>query len=324
MKNLQKVKRMIGQAKAIVVGCHINPDGDTIGSMLSLALGLEKIGKKVFMLSQDGVPHKFANLPGANRIRHSLVKKDLIRHKPDLAISVDCSTKELLGRSYKVFQEAATIIEIDHHEFRRPFGDIALIDDKAAAVGEIIYELLRNLKIPISKDIAQNILTSIIVETNSFRLPNVRAKTFDLCSQLMKSGVDFYHLSEVVYWSKTRESELLIGLCISRCQFLQKGKIVWSIIWDSDFSKMQGKDEDVDSVASEMLAIKGVEVSVFFREKKHHRLRVSLRSKGVVNVAQVAEAFGGGGHYDVAGCVLDNTDKERQRLLNAVKEKVEA
>ena len=134
----------------------------------------------------------------------------------------------------------------------------------------------------------------------------------------MRKGVDFYHLSELVYWSKSKEAEILIGLCISRCQFLEKGKIVWSVIRREDFLRVKGKDEDVDSVASDMLAIKGVEVSVFFREKTKKRLRVSLRSKGSVNVAQIAEKFSGGGHYDVAGCVLTNTEGEIQTFLQII------
>ncbi len=322
MKNLKLAKKAIVEAKVIVVACHINPDGDTIGSLLSLALGLEQKGKKVFMLSQDGVPQKFTTLPGAERIVKRLPKATFGYPKIDLAISVDCSTKELLGKVYDIFEQAQTILEIDHHEFRRPYGDISLVDEKAAAVGEIIYELLKSLRVNINQEIAQNILTSIVVETNSFRLPNVRPKTFDLCSKLMRVGVDFYHLSELVYWSKSREAEILIGLCISRCQFLHHNKIVWSIIHESDFAKMKGKDEDVDSVASEMLAIKDVELSVFFREKNKDALRVSLRSKGAINVAQIAEEFGGGGHYDVAGCVLQNRDEEIQKLLKVVDEKL--
>ncbi len=319
MNNLNQAQKVILNSKVIVIACHTNPDGDTIGSLLSLALGLEKVGKKVFMLSQDGLPKNFVTLPGSDRIIRKLETSHKYYDKIDLAISVDCSTRELLGKSYEVFKVAKTILEIDHHAFRRPFGDICLLDEKAAAVGEIIYELLKSLKIRIDKDIAQNILTSIIVETNSFRLPNVRPRTFELCSKLMKKGVDFYHLSELVYWSKSKKSELLIGLCISRCQFLYKDKIVWSVIRKSDFSKIQGKDQDVDSVASEMLAIKGVEVSIFFREKTKRKLRVSLRSKGSVNVAQIAEIFGGGGHYDVAGCILENSDEEMKRMLGVIK-----
>lgn len=322
MQNIIHAKRAIEEAQTIVIACHINPDGDTIGSLLSLGLGLQKMGKKVFLLSQDGVPKKYVTLPGADLIHKSWKKEYGSLQKLDLAISVDCSTRELLGKSYDVFRFAKKIIEIDHHEFRRPFGDIALIDENAAAVGEIIYDLLHCMKIPIGTAIAQNILTSIVVETNSFRLPNVRPKTFDICSSLMKVGVDFYHLSELVYWSKSKEAEILIGLCISRCEFLCKGKIVWSIIRTSDFSKVKGKDEDVDSVASDMLAIKGVAVSVFFREKTQSVYRVSLRSKGAVNVARIAEKFGGGGHFDVAGCILKNHDEEIKKMLDAISQVV--
>jgi len=323
MKNLQRAKKQILKSRNIIVACHINPDGDTIGSLLSLGLGLESLGKKVFMLSQDGIPQRYHSLPSAHRIKRTL---DPQLRKPgmiDLAISVDCSTKELLGFVYSYFHESKFVLDIDHHEFRRPFGDFSLIDEKAAAVGEIVHVLLNALQIPITPDIAQNILTSIIVETNSFRLPTVRPTTFDLCSKLIKRGIDFYQLAEMVYWTQTKEATVLMGLCLSRCQFSNQGKIAWSIVREVDFYKHKAKDEHVDSVASDMLAIKGVEIAVFFREKSKKILRVSLRSKGHINIAQVAEVFQGGGHFDVAGCVLPNTKKSIKALLSETQKLLE-
>ncbi|MBI4974537.1 MAG: DHH family phosphoesterase [Candidatus Omnitrophica bacterium] len=188
IKGIYQAKRKILEAKDIVISGHRNPDGDSIGSVLSLGLGLERLGKRVFMVSQDGVPKRYKQLPGATRI---------IRRAsgaPDLAISVDCGTKEMLGETFDIFKKAKSILEIDHHEYRKSFGDISLIDHKAAAVGELIYILLADLNIGVTKDMALNILTSIIVETNSFRLPNIRALTFDICAKLIKMRLDFYKL----------------------------------------------------------------------------------------------------------------------------------
>lgn len=309
MLDFKTVKQKIIKARDIAIANHINPDGDSIGSLLSLGLGLERLGKRVYMVSADGVPKRYRFLPGAKRIIKNVSKA------VDLAIAVDCSNKEILGRAYSIFKKAKDILEIDHHEFKRPFGNLFLVDYKAAAVGELIYLLLGELKVHIDKDIAQNLLTSIIVETNSFKLPNVRPLTFEICTELIKKGVDFYKLVDKVFWSRTKESAMLSGICLARCKFIDNGRLAWSIIRMKDFDRIKGEDEDIDAVADEIRAIQGVEIVVLFREKNSKRLRVSLRSKDKINVASVAEYYRGGGHYDIAGCSIPNNPESVHELL---------
>jgi len=306
---LKKAAAAILQAESIVISCHVNPDGDCIGSMLALGRGLKNIGKKVFLLSQDGVPERYRSLPGAGEVRR---RGD---EKVDLAIAVDCNDRHMLGKSFEAFERAKKILEIDHHEFRVPFGDIALIDTKAGAVGEIIFGLMKELKISFNQDIAQNILTSIIVETNSFSLPNVRVFTFKICAELLDTNLDFVKLTEMVYWMKTREQVLLSGICLSGGKFLKGRRIVWSEVKGSDFRKVGGKDEDVDAVADEMRKIKEVRIVVLFRQREKGLLRISLRSKGRINVAGLAQLFGGGGHYDVAGCTIADKAELRRKVI---------
>lgn len=310
MDNFRRIKNKIKAAKAIAISGHINPDGDSIGSLLSLGLGLSSLNKRIFMLSADPIPERYTSLPSAR----SIIRKTTC--PIDLAIAVDCSNKEILGETFDTFKNAKDILEIDHHEFRRPFGNISFIDYKAAAVGELIYVLLKKLNIKITPKIAQNLLTSIIVETDSFRLPNIRPLTFEIVAKLIKINIDFYKLVDTVFWSKTKESVVLTGICLARCRFLKADKIVWSIIRQDDFLKINGKDEDVDAVADQMRAIKSVKIAVLLREKTKGKLRVSLRSKEKINIAQIAEFFGGGGHFDVAGCTIENKPKTIQKLLS--------
>ncbi|MDD4894354.1 MAG: DHH family phosphoesterase [Candidatus Omnitrophica bacterium] len=309
MFDFKTVKSRILKAKNIIISGHVNPDGDSIGSLLSLGLGLEKLGKNVYMVSVDGVPKRYRFLPGANRItRHT--------DRPvDLAIAVDCSNKEILGHTYKIFKNAKDILDIDHHEFKRPFGNLFLVDYKAAAVAELIYLLLGELKIDIDKDMAENLLTSIIVETNSFRLPSIRPLTFEICKELIKKGVDFYKLVDMVFWSRTKESAILTGICLTRCKFIEGNRLAWSIIRKKDFELIKGEDEDIDGAADEIRSIQGVEIVVLFREKSDKSLRVSLRSKDKINVASIAEYYKGGGHFDIAGCSIPNNQKSIRKLL---------
>lgn len=300
----------------MAIASHINPDGDSIGSLLSLGLGLEQIGKRVHLISEDGVPQRYRNLPGANRIVRSVARP------VDLAIAVDCSNREILGRTYNYFQKASHILEIDHHDFRRPFGDRSFIDRKAAAVGEMIYLLLESLEVNITKDIAQNMMTSIIVETNSFRLPNIRRFTFELCAKLVDVGLDVYKLVDMVFWSRRKQAAILSGMCLAKCKFRRGGKVVWSIIEKKEFEKIGGSVEDVDAVPDEMRSIKNVKVAVLFRENSNRMLRVSLRSKEGINVASIAEQYHGGGHFDVAGCNIPNNPGSVQKFLRQVENAV--
>ncbi len=309
--DLKKVHKIISGSNDIAIAGHINPDGDCIGSLLALGIGLESIGKRVHLLLQDPVPRKYKDLPYADKIKTG------VRKAPDLAITVDCNAEDMVGKPFDMMRKARCVVAIDHHEYRKPFGDLSIVDTKAASVGEMVFDLLKYLKISITRDIARNILTSIIVETNSFRLPVVRPVTFSVCAEMLKTGVDYHDISELVYWSRTRQEALLSAICMDRMVFLKKGRIAWSEILRKDFAGIKGKDEDVDAVADDMRMIDTVKIAILFREKSAKLLRVSLRSKDGINVASLARKYGGGGHFDCAGCHIPNDGKTKHDMLRA-------
>lgn len=310
-KEFKKIRRAILGARSIAISGHVNPDGDSIGSLLALGLGLRGMRKKVYMLCQDEIPLNYRSLPGAGRIVKTINKK------VDLAIAVDCSIMDLLDNNIPVFKKAKSILEIDHHEFRKPFGDLQFIDCGAAAVGELVYILLKKLDIRINRGIAENILTSIIVETNLFRLPNVRPAVFSICAELLKKGINFSRVADKVYGLKTKEAMILSAVCLLKAKFLKGGKIIWSVITKKDLDAAGAGDYDADAIASEMNSMKGVEIAVLFREKNSGTLRVSLRSKGDINIGKLAQDHMGGGHFDVAGCSIPNNRREVRRILSS-------
>jgi len=312
MKEFKKIVHTIRRARTIAISGHVNPDGDSIGSLLALGLGLGSLGKKVYMLCQNKIPSNYRALPGIDGMVKTIDKR------VDLAIAVDCSIIDLLDKNILIFKKAKSILEIDHHEFRRSFGDMQLIDCKASAVGELIYSILKKMNIKITQEIAENILTSIIVETNLFKLPNIRPFTFKICAELLKTGVNFPKLVNKVYGPKTREAMILSALCLLRAKFLKKGRIVWSTITKRDLDMVGARDYDTDAIASEINSMKGVEITVLFREKNRHILRVSLRSKGDISIGKIAQEYKGGGHSDIAGCYIPNDKKSISRILSSV------
>jgi len=313
IRNFNSIRRALLKARSVAISGHINPDGDSIGSILALGLALESLGKKVYMLCQDDVPPGYKYLPGATRLLKTT------KSRVDLAIAVDCSVIELLDKNIQVFKKAKSILEIDHHAYRKAFGDLRIIDHEAAAVGELIYLLLAKCGITITRDISENLLTSIIVETNLFKLTNVRWYTFKVCAELLSTGLNFYQLVEKVYGPKTRQTMMLLGMVLLRAKFLKNGAIVWSIIRKDDLKKVGGKEYDADAIANELRSIKGVRIAVLFREKNDRMLRVSLRSAAYdIDVGKIAWNHEGGGHFDIAGCFIANNKRHMRNILSEV------
>jgi len=310
------IKKHLLSANTIAISGHTNPDGDSIGALLSLGLGLEQLGKQVYMICSDEIPRKYSTLPGIDKV----VKTN--DFSVDLAIAVDCGSKEMIGPAFRVFENAEYILEIDHHQSRAPFGDIEFVDAAVSSAGELVYILLCELDVTITTDIAQNIMTSILVETNSFRLPGILFHTFEVCADLLQVGVDFYKLAETVYWVTSKETALLSGACLNRCRFLDDNQLAWSYISRKDLARFDACDFDADPVIEKIRSIQGVKIAILFREKDKKSLRVSFRSKKGLNVAALAELFGGGGHMSAAGCTILRKKKLQKKIITLARELV--
>lgn len=303
--------KTLRRARKVAILSHVNPDGDTLGCQLALGLALMRLGKHVSMLNPDGVPTRFQFLPGSELVRSRAPEGARF----DAAVAVDCGGRSQLGKLEKAFFRAKTTIQIDHHDFGDAFGKIQVLEEEASAVGEIVYDMIRALRVEVTPAIATCILTSIIVDTGAFRFSNIRPKTFDVCGDLVKKGVDLLHLIEESYWKKTRSCARLSGHCVANSHFSQDGRLAWTTVYQRDFKRYHAKLPDVDAVADDLRAIEGVKIAAVFRETDKKRFRVSLRSRHGINVAMVARQFGGGGHHNSAGCSIRNLESEKQKLL---------
>lgn len=313
-KNIKEVVRAIGKAQTILIVSHVNPDGDAIGSQLGLGLALLHAGKKIILACEDPVPVHLQFLPGSELVTPN------VSEEADLSIAVDCGSANRMGSIRRTFFKAKNTVQIDHHDFGEPFGKIQVLEEEASAVGEIIYEIVRALKLEITQPIASCLMTSIIIDTGSFRFSNLRSKTFDICGKLIRCGVDLRHLIEEAYWKKSRPMARLLGHCFLNADFSEDGSVAWIEVSQKLIQRLGAKLSDADSVADDLRAIEGVKAAVVFRQVGNGEYRVSLRSKHGMNVAIVAKMFGGGGHHNSAGCTLKHYEKDRSKLLKAVAE----
>lgn len=259
---------------------------------------LRSLGKSVVPLSADGVPEIYSWLPGASEIRTDA------EGPFDLAIVCDASSPQRLGSVGKRVLEAADSVVIDHHAGNGGFGRVRIVDPHAAATGELVYSLLREMRIRFNKDIADCLLCAIVTDTGSYRFLNVTATTFQVSAALMRYGACPAAISELVFETRSKASLKLLGRALDALEVTPDGRISWSVITARDFAELGATDEDTEGIVTHVRAVRGSEIAVLFRELPEGKVRVSLRSRRDADVSVVAERFGGGGHRSAAGCTL--------------------
>ena len=291
---------------SFLVTSHARPDGDAIGSALAAMHLLEGMGKRVVVTFADAIPRAFASLPGASRIQHKQPPEML-----DVALVLECDSVERTG-----FGElaGALLVNIDHHHSGLRYGAVNWIDPQAPAVGAMLYDLAVATGAPLTGAFASCIYAAVLTDTVGFTLPTTTAKTFDLARHLLELGADAAAISDAVYFSQ-RESKLrLLGSALRGLQIT--GPVAWTAVTRADMEATGAGTEDTEGIVQHLIGVEGVRAAALLRELPDGlRLRASLRSKGEVNVATVAESFGGGGHRNASGCTVNGPLERATRQL---------
>ena len=296
-RTLLNLLKLIKTNKKFLIVSHISPEGDAIGSSIALALGLEKMGKSVYVLNRDPVPDILKFLPSAK-----IVTRKIPSGKFDVMFIVDCPNMERTGLKNL---RAKITVTIDHHLLLSqviPKQSLNLIDPKASATGELVYKLLHSLHVTIDKAIATNLYTAILTDTGGFRYSNTTPESLKIASRLVAAGADPWEITKEVYENFSFNRLRLVSLCLPTIE--KKGKITSITVTRDMFKKTKTSIEDTESIVDFPRQIKGSEVALLFREDRKNLYKISLRSKGKVNVAKIAKTFGGGGHANAAGCKL--------------------
>lgn len=299
--SLEQVKTAILNAERIVIGTHLHPDGDALGSALGLTWALRALGKTVEPLCQDTVPANLRFLPGAEFMR---VEPTL--PAVDLAVIVDLETISRLGRLAPFFAGMDRKVTIDHHVPDKALGDIRLVDEHAASTAELVYRVVRALEVEITPNIATCLLTGLVTDTGGFRFAATRPRHLVLASRLMRAGADICMINEEAYENRSLAAQKLLGRALSNLVASEDGLIVWSTLGTDDFAATGALEEDTEGIVNQVRMVSGALVAALFREHKPGKIRVSLRSRGDIDVAEMARALGGGGHKNAAGISYDS------------------
>jgi phosphoesterase RecJ-like protein len=292
MDHLEQVLHHIKEHRHFLVTSHTRPDGDAVGSSLAMAQVLRKMGKTAQVVLGDAVPVIYRPLPHADTILHT----SSVNGHYDAAVILECDS---LVRTRLQGLEGHFLISIDHHATSKPFANVNWIDPGACAVAEMVFRLACAAGVKITPDIATCLYAAVLTDTGSFCFSPTNAQTFDLAKSLVEYGADPARIAQSIYFSTPTSKMRLLGAALSSLH--REGSMAWMWVTRQDMDRCGALDEDCEGLVNYALSIAGVEVAVFFREIADDRVRVSIRSKGAVNVAGLAEKFGGGGHECASG-----------------------
>ncbi len=317
-----RIAAALRAAERILLVNHVDPDGDTLGSTLALALALEGLGsgieKRVTVGSDGGVPANFAYLPGAARV----LREHPVGAAFDLALTMECGTLSRCGRFASVVAQAPLIAAIDHHESHTVYAQLDDWDPRAAAAGEMTADLIRLLEAPITPPIATALLTALATDTGVFRFPTVRPETLRLGAALMEAGGNLTAIVEAVYEQRSLAATRLLGYALLRTTLAEDGAVAYTTLTESLARAAGARPEDSAGIVGALRAIAGVKVAVVFEETPDG-ISVSIRARGGVQAHVIAEALGGGGHPAAAGCVVPPPMEQAvARTLEAVREEL--
>ena len=280
-----------------VIASHARPDGDAIGSQMAMAYALRELGKDVVIVNADAAPATLQPFPGVADIR---IAPDA-GGPFDAAIIMECGD---LARTGVAGLDRAFVINIDHHPGNTNYGQINWFDAGAAACAEMVFDVVRALGAPLSLDIATHLYLGIVTDTGSFHYSSLSPRTFDICRQLLEAGVDPVRLSRQVFDSNTIGRLRMFGAVSQAMDVDPSGRIV-ALYLDRAIATAAGGDfDDTDGLINQPLTVKDIQAVVFFKQVEGNQYRVSMRSKGTIDIGAIAKTYGGGGHRNAAGCTV--------------------
>ena len=320
MKNAPELARIAEAIRArqrFVVSSHARPDGDAIGSQLAMAYALRALGKEVHLVNADPAPPPLQAFPGVTDIEIAMtVEGDF-----DAAIIMECGD---LGRTGVAGLDRFFVINIDHHPGNTEYGQVNWFDPAAAACGEMVFDLVLALGVPLSREIATHVYLAILTDTGSFHYSSISPRTFDICRQALEAGVDPVSVARNVYDSNHMGRLRLFGSVLGGMQVDESGRIAVVYLNHTMAREAGGTYEDTDGLINLPLTVKEIQAVIFFKEVQGDEYRVSMRSKGAIDIAAVAKAYGGGGHKNAAGCSATGPlDSLRHAFVQKVRHAVE-
>ena len=315
---LGQIREAILSRQRFLITSHARPDGDSIGSQLAMAFALAALGKSVRIVNADPAPEHYQEFPGMDRIE---IAPRVEHPDVDAVIVMECSD---LSRTSVAGLEGQFIINIDHHAGNRMYGAINWYDLSAAACGEMVFDVIAALGVPLTPEIATHIYLAILTDTGSFHHSNITPRTFEICRQCVESGVNPAVMARRVFDSNSFGKLKLIGALLDDMELVDDGRLAVLHLTDEMLQSAGATNNDTEGLINLPLTAREIQAVIFFKIGADGVVRVSMRSKYDVDVRQVASAYGGGGHKNAAGFtaqgkVADVKNEILGRMVEAIR-----
>lgn len=312
---LSRIQESIHSDDAFLITTHVNPDGDSVASVLLVAALLKHHGKRYRIIMSDPVPRKFDFLSNIEGIQ--FYDEKVHRPSEKTVFVVDATSLERIGDVKNIIPEDATIINIDHHMSNVTFGAVNLICENESSTAEVVYELLQFMEVPVTPEIATIVYTGVVCDTGRFLFPNTTLKSLSVCTEMVRQGAVADDIAKKIYCRTSQNTIRALAGALSTLEFHFDGAVSCMSLNNGFLQCSEGVD--TEGFVDHLLSIEGTEVEFFMCEKSPNHFRVSFRSKQHVDVNRIAAHFGGGGHKRAAGCNIEGTvDEVKERILSVI------
>jgi phosphoesterase RecJ-like protein len=314
---IKEILSAISKGKRFLITAHVRLDGDALGSELALYHLLTDLGKEAVVCNQDATPAHYRFLPGAERVVHDPVRPKLY----DVGFVLDCSELERVGEIAADVAAIPTLINIDHHVSNGGFCALRLLDPKASSTGELLYRLMREMRAVMTKDICTNLYAAILTDTGGFRYSSTRRETLRAAGDLVEGGADPQWISENIYESDPPAKLQLLARVLETLEMDPSLGVASMTVTEEHLRQTGATMEHTDGFIDIPRTIKGINIAMLYTQTGAKQFKLSLRSKGRINVEKIARRFGGGGHVNAAACRIEgDLASIKARVLEAVRE----
>ena len=297
-----KLNDIIKSSKNILIISHVNPDGDTLGSMCGVYSAiLENYKKKCDMMAVSKVPEVYSYMPNLSKVRN-IEEFDKSREY-DLVINVDVAAIDRICDGKTLFDKAKFTVNIDHHKTNIAYGNLNFINPEASSTGEVLFGCFEKMGWKINLDTAVCLYTALLTDTGSFRFDNTKPSTFETAGKLVEIGVNPSDIYKKVYESDSKTLVMFQAHCVSKAKFLDDDKIAYTTVYKKDMELFSAGDDCMEGLTEKLRSIVTTRVAFVAKEMKSGGTKISMRSK-FADVAQICEVFNGGGHKYAAGCTV--------------------
>jgi bifunctional oligoribonuclease and PAP phosphatase NrnA len=312
-----KIIAAINEGQSFLITAHVRLDGDALGSELALYLMLKDMGKKAIVYNQDDTPEHYRFLPGAQNIVHEL--GDIGQY--DVGVVLDCSNLERVGEKSAQIGKIKTLINIDHHISNGGFCLLSMLDGQASSTGELLYRLMSEMRCNMTKDICTNLYAAIITDTGGFRYSSTHRDTLLTAGDLVGNGANPQWISENIYENDSPARLKLLAKVLKTMSLDLENKVGSLFVTQEALRQTGASLDHTEGFIDIPRTVKDINISVLYTQLENKYFKVSLRSKGQINVEKVARKFGGGGHINAAACrITGNIETIKLQVLEAIKE----